>query len=151
MISGGTTSQQTYILPEGFHHCQVSFVWCAAYFSACWILEVFPRSSWVSSMRTYILNKSSLPRWYSRSWGENEPSLRCNSTRTTRIFQFSSCSRSLAVPRAAAGVTGGTMAWCFSCESVMWVAVPWPPRKGNGLSWLSDLQKQMLPYKIRVH
>lgn len=126
------------------------------YFLACWILKVFPCSSWVSSMRTYVLNKSALPWWYSRSWGENEPSLRCNSTRTTRIFQFSSWSWSLAVPRAAAGVTGGTMAWCYSRESVMWVTVPWHLRKGRtqwqqGISWLSDWQKQMFPYKIQVH
>ena len=150
MISGGTTSQQTYIFPEGFHQCRVNFclVCCCFLSRAGWILEVFPCSSWVPSMRTYILNKSSLPWWYSRSWGNNEPSLEVQFKKGNREIPAeelkckASCSQSsswhhwvihgIMFLRCTDDVVSSAPA---SEEGKHWVA--------KGLSWPSDLQKQM--------
>lgn len=102
MISGGTASQQTFIFPLRLFSSVLSsfFIGCAACFSACWILRIFPSSSWVSSTRTYVLNKNSLPWWHSRSKGKNEPSLKVQLKKDSRnilahyLKQMASCPQS---------------------------------------------------------
>lgn len=142
MIPCGTTSQQTYIFPENFHQYWVHFCLVCYLFLPCWILKGFPCSrchhwGYISSemLKTRAVSLDSIqdPK------GKRSPHLRYNWWRTTRIFELS-------VPRAAAGIPGGTMAWCFSGTSMMWWAVPWHLREGRtewqkAIPWLSDLQR----------
>lgn len=149
MISGGTTSLQTYIFPEGCHQCQVNFCLVRCLFLSMLDLGGFSQQQLSCTNEDIGLKQELSPTMVFKIPGEKlSLQSRCNCRRTRRIFELSSWSRRLPVPRAAAGIAGGTMAWCFSGASVMGLAAPWHLRRGRtewqkAISWASDLQKQM--------